>query len=38
MIPSSDDFLNFFLADRSEVVPDKNDVTVQDILEKNGCG
>ena len=35
MIPPSDNFLNFFLADRPEAVPDKSDITVQGILEKS---
>jgi hypothetical protein len=34
MIPPSDDLLNFFLADRSGVVPDMNYITVRGILEK----
>jgi hypothetical protein len=38
MIPPSEDLLNFFLADRSEVAPDRNDITVQCMLEKSGGG
>jgi hypothetical protein len=38
MIPPSDDLLNFFLVNRSEVAPDRNDITVQDIQEKSGGG
>ena len=38
MFPPSDDLLNFFLADRSEVAPDRNDITVQGMLEKSGGG
>ena len=34
MPPSSDDPHNVFLADRSEDIPDKNNITVQGILEK----
>ena len=34
MIPPSNDLLNVFLADRSETVPGKNNITVQSILEK----
>ena len=35
MPPSSDDPHNVFLADRSEDIPDKNNITVQGILEKS---
>ena len=35
MPPSSDDPHNVFLTDRSEAVPDKNNITVQGILEKS---
>ena len=35
MPPSSDDPHSVFLTDRSEVVPDKNNITVQGILEKS---
>ena len=35
MLPSSDDPHNVFLADRSEDIPDKNNITVQGILEKS---
>jgi len=34
MIPPSNDLLNVFSADRSEIVPGKNNITVQSILEK----
>jgi hypothetical protein len=34
MSPPSDDLHNVFLADRSEDIPDKNNITVQGILEK----
>ena len=35
MPPSSDDPHSVFLTDRSEAVPDKNNITVQGILEKS---
>ena len=35
MPPSSDDPHNVFLTDRSEAVPDKNNITVQGIPEKS---
>ena len=35
MPPPSDDLHNVFLADRSEDIPDKNNITVRGILEKN---
>ena len=35
MLPSSDDPHNVFLADRSEDIPDKNNITVQGIQEKS---
>jgi hypothetical protein len=38
MIQPSDDFHNVFLADRSEVVPEKNNITVQGIMEKSWLG
>jgi len=31
----SDDLLNVFLADRSEAVPDKKNITVRGVLEKS---
>jgi hypothetical protein len=35
MPPSSDDPHSVFLTDRSEAVPDKNNITVRGILEKS---
>jgi hypothetical protein len=35
MIPLRNDLHNVFLVDRSEVASDKNDITVQGILEKS---
>jgi hypothetical protein len=33
--PTSDDLYSVFLADLSEAVPNKNNITVQGILEKS---